>query len=160
MDIAIYVEEGTELAEPSTSGLQKCFDSLECLYAEKLKGKQALSLAFLTHPSLRQLHQTWLNDPRNTDVMSFPSLKGEGSLGEICVSVTAAAQRCSAYSHTFSEELTLYLIHGFLHLIGYQDKNRAHCLKMRLEETRCLNTLKKQKRLPTFQIQKSPLPCS
>jgi probable rRNA maturation factor len=58
-----------------------------------------------------------------TDVIAFPlsgSKKGV-YLGEVVVSVEQAARRAAEYGNTWQRELALYVIHGILHLLGYDD---------------------------------------
>lgn len=122
-----------------------------------------LSLVFLTDAALAQLHAEFLDDPSITDVITFEGDPTLGIAGEICVSVDAARRhfeprttpaspakkhRASAGPRTgtpaqaFSEELTLYVVHGWLHLAGYDDLEPAKKRVMRRAETRALRLLR------------------
>ncbi len=105
-----------------------------------------LSLAFLTDAALAQLHAGFLGDPAPTDVITFAGDPAHGLAGEICVSADAAARqagreprRRSDLEKKFSDELALYLIHGWLHLAGYDDLVPAKKRTMRAAERRALN---------------------
>src|SRR5665213_4112481 len=78
-----------------------------------------LSIVFLTDPALAGLHAGFMGDPTPTDVITFAGEPALGSAGEICVSADAAARY--APGRDFSLELTLYLVHGWLHLAGHDD---------------------------------------
>jgi len=94
-----------------------------------------LSVVFLTDESLAQLHADFLADPTPTDVITFEGDPAQGTAGEICVSVDAAIRQVGP-RRDFSAELTLYLIHGWLHLAGYDDLQPAKKRQMRRAEAR------------------------
>lgn len=117
-----------------------------------------LSLVFLTDPALAQLHAEFLNDPTTTDVITFegeytPGLPAEAlSAGEVCVSVDTAANYACVHKREFSPELTLYLVHGWLHLVGYDDMVPVKKRAMRRAEARAMAVLQAAKALPEFEL--------
>jgi probable rRNA maturation factor len=111
-----------------------------------------LSLAFLTDTALAKLHADFLGDPTPTDVITFAGEPAAGTAGEICVSVDAA-HRCSRKrGRRFSAELALYVVHGWLHLAGYDDLQSAKRRAMRAAERRALTILAAAGCLPVFRI--------
>ncbi len=116
--------------------------------APRLESASELSVAFLTDPALAQLHADFLDDPTPTDVITFSGDPAAGSAGEICVSVDAAVRQ--AGRRDFSAELTLYLVHGWLHLAGYDDLHPARKRAMRRAEARAMKLLRAAKALPRF----------
>lgn len=121
-----------------------------------------LSLVFLTDSSLAQLHGEFLDDPTSTDVITFegdpaPGLPEEAaSAGEICVSVDTAARYARENGHDFSTELTLYVVHGWLHLAGHDDLVPQKKRAMRRAETRALRALRAAEALPEFSLKPRP----
>lgn len=114
-----------------------------------------LSLAFLTDAALARLHADFLHDPAPTDVITFAGDPVLGVAGEICVSADAAlrqARRRNGPASGFSEELTLYLVHGWLHLAGYDDLVPAKKRLMRAAEARALKLLRAARALPRFRL--------
>lgn len=111
-----------------------------------------LSLVFLTDADLAQLHAQFLDDPTTTDVITFEGDPAHGAAGEICVSADTAAQFAREHGHNFSEELTLYLVHGWLHLAGYDDLQPAKKRLMRRAEARAMTVLRRAKALPRFAL--------
>jgi probable rRNA maturation factor len=103
-----------------------------------------LSLVFLTDEALAQLHADFLADPSTTDVITFEGNHAAGIAGEICVSVDTAATYARQHGRDFSEELTLYLVHGWLHLAGYDDLQPAKKRVMRRAEGRALQLLREE----------------
>ncbi len=131
--------------------LGKCFGVLE-----KQRGPRPpageISLAFLTEPALARLHDDFLNDPAPTDVITFPGGAADDFAGEICVSVDRAAEESAKRRHPFAVELTLYLVHGWLHLAGLDDLTPAGRRAMRRGERRLLAAIKEARALPDFRL--------
>lgn len=95
-------------------------------------------------------------DPTPTDVITFAGDAGAGTAGEICVSVDTAARYVQAAKRrapaAFAEELTLYLVHGWLHLAGYDDLVPAAKRRMRSAEKRAMKMLRKAMAIPPFRL--------
>ena len=111
-----------------------------------------LSLVFLTDDALARIHADFLADPTPTDVITFEGDLLLGSAGEICVSVDTAARFAREHRRDFSAELTLYLVHGWLHLAGYDDRVPSHKVRMRRAEARALRLLERAGALPKFSL--------
>lgn len=111
-----------------------------------------LSVAFLTDKALARIHEDFLNDPSTTDVITFEGNASLGSGGEICVSVDTAFSYADQHRHEFSDELTLYVVHGWLHLAGYDDLKPAKKRLMRAAEKRAMKILGETKTLPKFSL--------
>jgi probable rRNA maturation factor len=111
-----------------------------------------LSVAFLSDPALARLHGRFLNDPSATDVITFGGDPALGSAGEICVSVDAAVREAGVSAQRLSREITLYLVHGWLHLAGYDDLVPAAKRAMRRAETRAMRILGLGAALPRFKL--------
>ena len=109
-----------------------------------------LSLAFLTDAALAALHGRFLDDPSATDVITFAGDPSAGQAGEICVSVDAARRFACQHRRDFSEELTLYLVHGWLHLGGHDDRAPAARRRMRAAEARAMALLRAVRTVPEF----------
>ena len=97
-----------------------------------------------------KLHGQFLNDFRPTDVITFPADKENGMIGEICVSVDKAFKEYKSHGMTFERELSLYLIHGWLHLVGFDDQTETDRKIMRREEDNALGVIEKDALWPDF----------
>ena len=113
-----------------------------------------LSLVFMTDPALAQLHADFLDDPNVTDVITFEGDPSLGTAGEICVSADRAAHYAKTHQRDFSIELTLYLVHGWLHLAGYDDLEPAKKRRMRAAESRAMKILADEGITPDFVLRK------
>jgi probable rRNA maturation factor len=111
-----------------------------------------LSLVFLTDPAQAKIHADFMDDPTATDVITFEGDPAAGLAGEICVSADTAQAYARAHRGDFSAELTLYLVHGWLHLAGYDDLQPAKKRRMRAAEARAMKLLRAAKSLPVFRL--------
>ena len=120
-----------------------------------------LSIAFLTDTALAKIHGNFMSDPTITDVITFEGDSRANQAGEICVSADTAARyvqpvggtKISArFQKKFSFELTLYVVHGWLHLAGYDDLHPSKKRRMRAAEKRAMALLQKNNALPSFRL--------
>lgn len=109
-----------------------------------------LSLVFLTDAALARLHGDFLADPTVTDVITFEGDPAFGTAGEVCVSADAAARQRGR--RDFAAELTLYVVHGWLHLAGYDDLVPAKKRAMRRAEARAMRLLRAADAVPGFRL--------
>ena len=94
-----------------------------------------ISIAIVDDPTIAKLHQQFLDDPEPTDVLSFVFERSEQSLeGEVVASADTARTCAPRYRSTPEEELLLYVIHGTLHLVGYDDTTPRQRAVMRKKE--------------------------
>lgn len=114
-----------------------------------------LSVVFLTDEDLAALHGTFLDDPTPTDVITFEGDGTAGLAGEICVSVDMAARVAEERRGDFATELTLYLVHGWLHLAGHDDLEPAKKRRMRAAEQRAFTLLRQHDAIPRFQLRQA-----
>ncbi|OAM89480.1 rRNA maturation RNase YbeY [Termitidicoccus mucosus] len=117
-----------------------------------------LSIAFLTDPALAALHASFLDDPTTTDVITFEGNPALGVAGEVCVSADTAAAYAAAHGRDFSAELTLYVVHGWLHLAGYDDLRPQKKRLMRAAEKRAMALLHDAGAEPVFQLRPARKP--
>lgn len=93
------------------------------------------------------LHKQFFNDPSQTDCISFPIddqvIAGYRVLGEVFVCPKTALEYSQSHDTTPSYEITLYIIHGLLHLMGYDDIEKEDIQLMRSKENLHLDNLKK-----------------
>ncbi len=90
---------------------------------------------------VRALNKRYRGGDYDTDVLSFPLGEGEAIDGEVYVSLDFAAARCAEFGASFEEEAHRYVLHGLLHLMGYDDADEAGRKTMRSLENRYLSDL-------------------
>ena len=86
---------------------------------------------------IRRLNKKFLNHDHVTDVISF-GLNEKDLLGEIVVSADTARRVSEELRIPFKEELARYLVHGTLHLLGYDDKNKKEFQRMHARQEEIL----------------------
>ena len=96
-----------------------------------------VSLAVVDAPTMHQLNRQYLNHDYPTDVLSFPLTDAGDELfeGEVIVCADVAADVARRHDWQVLDELSLYVIHGTLHLAGYDDKSDAARAEMRRRES-------------------------
>jgi len=117
------------------------------LLKEKIKDAN-LCFVFVGHQTIRAFNRKFLKRNYATDVLAFESefdhwikRKNQAIAGDIVISTDAALKNHKEFKTTVSEELALYIIHGILHLIGYDDHNKKDILKMRKKECELMDVL-------------------
>lgn len=112
-------------------------------------GTGGLSLAVMGKRAMRSLHRRFMNIDQPTDVLTFDlgTDPDEGTIdGEIVVCADVARQRARRASGrsiiaAAREELALYIVHGVLHLAGYDDHDPADFARMHKREDELLEQL-------------------
>ncbi|MDD4954840.1 MAG: rRNA maturation RNase YbeY [Candidatus Omnitrophica bacterium] len=109
----------------------------------------SVSVVFCDNKFIRRLNRKFFKRANATDVISFP-LKDKTFpeyLGEVVVSVEEAVKAAELYKNTWQKELALYLIHGVLHTLGYNDiKKKERALMEKMQERILSKILKKHKK--------------
>lgn len=103
-----------------------------------------LSVMIVTDATMARLHKQFLNIAGPTDVLTFEierTGKGKVVSGEIVVCLGEARRQARERKIPASHELLLYVVHGMLHLSGFDDVTRAGYEKMHREEDRILTRL-------------------
>lgn len=140
--------EGFSFEEPS---IQELFLSLSRLPIETQPTGE-LSIAFLHEDQHTELHVTHHQNPDPTDVITFLGDPENELAGEICISPEFAQKYCEEQGGDFSREVTLYLVHGWLHLSGLDDLTEEDRVKMRQGEKDALEHLEKLDAIPEFRF--------
>lgn len=122
------------IKKPSVRAVVQEFLELESIPCEQM------GIYFVTMKEICRLHDQFFNDPSPTDCITFPidldPATPDRYLGDIFIAPEAAL----AYPDPY-EETTLYLVHGLLHLIGYDDLDPTEKKKMRRKEKSCMRRL-------------------
>ena len=106
----------------------------------------ALSLLLAGDRKIRELNQQYLQHDRPTDVIAFSQLEGKPLrskggrpfLGDIVISLETTARQAAEFGNSFDYELHFYIVHGILHLMGYDDKTKKDGKWMEEKQTMIL----------------------
>ncbi len=136
-NILVYVGEGFDLdVDPQfvRRVAEKVFCELEVEGAE-------MSLTIGRDELMRELNLKYRSVPGTTDVLSFPFREGENFisppdgvlyLGEVIISYPQAKKQAREYGHSFQRELSWLIVHGVLHLLGYDHGDEMSALEERI----------------------------
>ena len=104
-------------------------------------GGRGATVAFVSDRAMRRLNRQFRGKRGTTDVLSFPEAaeewerEGGGQLGDVVVSVGQAARQAAEHGLTFENEVEQLILHGLLHLCGYdheRDDGEMNALELRL----------------------------
>ncbi|RJP61689.1 MAG: rRNA maturation RNase YbeY [Candidatus Auribacter fodinae] len=86
-----------------------------------------LDVSIVSDEEIEQLNEQYLQHTGPTDVLSFSQREGDDvdglddQIGDVVVSADRAFEQSAIFDTSFNEEFALYIIHGILHLLGYDD---------------------------------------
>lgn len=88
---------------------------------------------------LLDINRQYLNHDYFTDVITFDYSEENVISGDIFISVDTVADNAKEYNVTFEKELERVMVHGVLHLVGYNDKSDSEVKQMRTKENQYLS---------------------
>ena len=106
-------------------------------------GAAGVTVAFVSDRAMRELNRMWRHKSGTTDVLSFPAEQDEFEktegvrLGDVVISVEQAARQAKENGLTIDEEIAQLILHGLLHLCGYDhatDNGEMNRLELRLRK--------------------------
>lgn len=114
---------------------------------EECEEEFEISISFVDNEEMRSLNMEYRGIDKETDVLSFPMVEfldgeleeeeedaeyidEEIPLGDIVISMEKAQEQSEEYGHSFNRELAFLLVHGMLHLLGYDHEDEASERKM------------------------------
>ena len=104
---------------------------------------QELSILLADDKKIRELNKKYRGQDRATDVLSFPQNEGEQNesishlMGDVVISAAAAKRQAFEHGLSLEEEIVLLLIHGILHLLGFdheRSEEEAYRMKKKTRE--------------------------
>ena len=132
----VFVENRTTTYRLDRRGVMRIIAGV--LKAAKVGRVAGLGFVFLDDRSIRRLNRRYMKHDRPTDVLCFRLDEGgrssRGILGEIYISIDRAAVQSKRFGASPGEELVRYIIHGVLHLVGYDDRTRRERVRMSHKE--------------------------
>lgn len=102
-----------------------------------------LEVIFLSDAAIRPINKKFKNRNTATDVLSFKL----DALGEVIISSDTALKNSRVFGTYFEKEIVLYVIHGILHLLGYEDGTFLQKKRMSQKENSILEKLCRKENL-------------
>lgn len=94
-----------------------------------------ISFIFSSDDYLLKVNKQYLNHDYYTDVITFNYNKKKLISGDIFISIDRVKENATKYNETFDNELLRVIVHGVLHLLGYDDKTELEKKDMRKLES-------------------------
>ena len=138
MEIFVANEQDIEVDERRLSAL-----AAHVLGAEGVEEGAELSVLLVTSDHMQRLNARFAGNDYATDVLSFPLMEGEEDedegplvLGDVVICPPVAAANAAKLDHGLEQEIAVLLVHGTLHLLGYDHQGDEDKAKMdaRLQE--------------------------
>jgi rRNA maturation RNase YbeY len=102
---------------------------------EENKGPLNISYIFCSDDYLLELNKAYLHHSTLTDILTFPDVTSGGKKsGDIFISIDRIKENAQKYLQPFEKELNRVMVHGVLHLLGYEDKLKKDKHLMTLKE--------------------------
>jgi probable rRNA maturation factor len=145
--VAVHVDEGLELQVESDL---LCQAALQALHSQHVERGCELAVVVTDDDTLRELNRRHRGVDAPTDVLAFPN-EARGPfvdapdelryLGDVVISFHRAVAQAAEAGHDTLSELRLLVVHGVLHLLGYDDQAEEPRAKMWRVQSEILQTL-------------------
>jgi probable rRNA maturation factor len=129
----------------------------QVLLAENVKPNVEFGLVITGQDKIRELNRSYLEEDAPTDVLSFPMIESDLDeigfvtppdsvlgLGDVIVSYPQAKQQAKEHRHTIRKEIAVLIIHGVLHLLGYDHDTAMHKRSMHKKEAQIIEVIEEK----------------
>lgn len=93
-----------------------------------------ISIIFCSDPYILDINMRYLQHDYFTDIITFDYCEGNTLSGDLFISIDSVRENALTYGSEFSDELNRVMVHGLLHLIGYDDHTPEDQVVMRQKE--------------------------
>jgi probable rRNA maturation factor len=155
MEINVLIDEGLEgcLEE---SWLQSV--AAQVLVAQEADASVEMGLVIATQERVRQLNKSYRGKDEPTDVLAFSAMEEIGAdfppfvqppdgvlhLGEVIISYPQAVAQAEEHQHSIKREIAILIIHGILHLLGYEHNKPELERQMMTREVEILSCIERE----------------
>ena len=156
MEISVLIDEGFE-EYLEASWLQGIAEQV--LFAQDAGSGVELGLVITGQERVRQLNRSYLGKDEPTDVLAFSMLPGADfppfvqppdgvlHLGEVIISYPQAVVQAEEHQHSVKKEIAILIIHGVLHLLGYEHDKPELERQMKAREREILSCVEEGRQL-------------
>lgn len=126
---------------------KEVFRAVKTIYKNEDKNIPVISVVCTNDRSIRTMNREFLAHDYSTDVIAFPLGNDDGVEAEIYINLDAARSQAKKYHVTYTQEARRLLIHGILHILGYDDSTVQKKKKMTGREEYYIEILSRKARL-------------
>ena len=144
MDVFLANEQGIPLDEPLLAALAR-----HVLESEDIDSSAELSILFVGRGHIRRLNARYAGDDYATDVLAFPMTEDDEDddplmVGDVVVCPEVARENAAKEGTTLDREVETLIVHGTLHLLGYDHQNDAQRAAMEKRTNEILASFTRQ----------------
>ena len=156
VEISVLIDEGLKGC-PEASWLESVAEKV--LVAQGIDSRAELGLVIVSQEKIRQLNLSYLGKDEPTDVLAFSMLTeppegdlapfvappdGIKHLGEVIIAYPQAVTQAEEHQHSVKREIAILIIHGVLHLLGYEHDKPELKREMRTREAEILSHIERE----------------
>ncbi len=123
-------------------GVNKIKSLISLIFKRENRFYERINFIFCTDDYLLEFNRKYLKHDFYTDIITFDFSDNEEIQAEAYISIERVKDNAHTYEAFFFEELIRVIIHGTLHLCGYNDKTESQKKKMRNKENEYIGLLK------------------
>jgi len=144
MDMDIYWDDNEQLTTPQTELIKQAVKAV--IESIPTSGASEVSISFMDADEIRVLNRDYRGKDTPTDVLSFPVsdefVTGDSRpLGDIIICMEVARLQAEEYGHSLDRELAFLVVHGMLHLIGFDHETQGDEQEMCAAQDRILESM-------------------
>lgn len=135
-----FFSEDVEFLLPDQDKVSEWISAVIQEHGQELEN---LTFIFCSDDYLHDINVEYLDHDTLTDIITFDNADEEGMIeGDIFISIDRVKDNAASIGTTFTDELHRVIIHGVLHLLGFEDKGDEAQAQMRKQEDSCLSLRK------------------
>ena len=131
-----FISKGTTFKLPES---RRTSEWLSAIARSENRKIESLSYVFATDKLVSSLNVKYLKHNTLTDIITFDFSDAELLIGEVFISIPRVRENARVFNQPFSRELKRVMVHGLLHILGYNDKTARQSTQMRRKEEACLS---------------------
>lgn len=125
-----FYNEDLDFTHPSENLIFTCLNQI---ITDHKRSLGEISIVFCSDEHLLDMNRQYLNHDYYTDIITFP-MQDSPLSGDLFISVNRVRDNADKNGDSFLTELNRVIIHGVLHLVGYNDKTESEIAEMRKKE--------------------------
>lgn len=103
-----------------------------------------INVIFCSDTYLLDINRKFLCHDYYTDIITFDYCEGPFVSGDLYISIDSVRENAYSFNQPFSRELHRVIVHGILHMVGFDDKEEYDSLLMHSQEDKCLELLSRR----------------
>ena len=143
LKIAFVLSKGELVTDTSRKNLARDFrNAARMIESDENIKFGNIEVAFVSAAEIKEMNNQYLSHDYETDILTFDLSEGEDTEGQLFISPEVVKENAGRFRQNPERELMRVMIHGLLHLAGYDDRSEKPARKMRRKENEYLTKLR------------------